>query len=311
MFESNRREFLTTCAAAGLGYSMSGLFASSALAQSVPVMSIARYKSSPAEAEAVAEEAEKLTRAAIDALGGMSKFVSKGDVVFIKPNIGWDRTPEMAANTNPQVIATLIKMCSEAGAKEVKVSDNTCNPEQRTFARSGIKEAAEKAGARVFFLNPSRYKKMAVNGQVIKEWEIYPEFVEADKFINVPIAKHHQISEATIGMKNLMGVIGGARDQIHQQIDKTLPDLAAFMKPDLIVVDGIRVLLRNGPVGGNLKDVARKDVIAAGTDQVALDAFGATLIGRKPEDISHIKEAGARGMGKIDFMSLSPKEVMV
>lgn len=311
MFESNRREFLTTCAAAGLGYSMNGMFASTALAENAPVMSIARYKTSPTEAEAINEEAEKLTRAAIDALGGMAKFVSKGDVVFVKPNIGWDRTPEMAANTNPVVVATLITMCIEAGAKEVKVSDNTCNVKERTFPRSGIQVAAEKAGARVYFLNPTRCKKMAINGQVIKEWEIYPEFVEADKFINVPIAKHHQISEATIGMKNLMGVIGGARDQYHQQIDKTLPDLAAFMKPDLVVVDGIRVLLRNGPVGGNLKDVARKDVIAAGTDQVALDAFGASLIGRKPEDISHIKEAAARGMGKIDFMSLAPKEITI
>ncbi len=311
MMENNRRQFLATCAMAGVGYATSRFLTRSAFAQDTPVMSIARYKNSPAEADAIAEEAEKLTRAAIDALGGMSKFVSKGDVVFIKPNIGWDRTPELAANTNPHVIATLIKMCDEAGAKEVKVSDNTCNAEQRTFARSGIQEAAKKAGANVFFLNPNRYKKMAVNGKVIKEWELYPEMIEADKLINVPIAKHHTISNATIGMKNLMGVIGGARDQFHQQIDQTLPDLQAFVKPDLIVVDGIRVLLRNGPVGGNPKDVARKDTIAAGTDPVALDAFGVTLIDRKPEEISHIVEAANRGMGKIDFMSLSPKEIVI
>ncbi|MBN2328469.1 MAG: DUF362 domain-containing protein [Candidatus Omnitrophica bacterium] len=311
MRESKRREFLTTCAAAGLGCAMSGYAPFSAAAADDPVMSIARYKSSPEEKEAIAEEAEKLTRAAIDALGGMSKFVSKGDVVFIKPNIGWDRTPELAANTNPDVIAALIKMCDEAGAREVKVSDHTCNSERRTFARSGIQKAAEEAGANVFFLNPRRYQKMAINGKLIKEWDVYPEIIEADKLINVPIVKHHMISQVTLGLKNLMGVIGGARDQFHQRIDQALPDLAAFVKPDLIVIDAIRVLLRNGPVGGNPKDVARKDVIAAGTDQVAMDAFGATLLDRKPEDISHIKEAADRGMGQIDYQSLSPKEITV
>ncbi|MGC9328507.1 MAG: DUF362 domain-containing protein [Candidatus Hinthialibacter sp.] len=309
MRENNRRDFMKTCAAAGLGCAISGYPSLSAAAADAPVMSIARYKSTPEEKEAIAEEAEKLTRAAIDALGGMSKFVSKGDVVFVKPNIGWDRTPELAADTNPDVVATLITMCFEAGAKEVKVSDHTCNLERRTFARSGIQKAAEDAGANVFFLNPRRYQKMAINGKLIKEWEVYPEIIEADALINVPIVKHHGLSKVTLGLKNLMGVIGGSRDRFHQQIDQALPDLAAFVKPDLIVLDAIRVLLRNGPVGGNPKDVARKDLIAAGTDQVALDAFGSTLLGHKPEEIGHIKEAADRGMGQIDYQSLSPKEI--
>ncbi len=310
MTEKNRRQFISTCAAAGIGCSISGILPQFAEA-AAPSMSIAKYKTSPTETAAIAEEAEKLTRAAIEALGGMSRFITKGDVVFVKPNIGWDRKPELAGNTNPDVVATVIKMCLEAGAKQVKVSDNTCHAQERTFARSGIKEAAEKVGARVFFLNPKRYKKMAIDGKIIKEWDIYPEIMEADKLINIPIVKHHTISGATIGMKNLMGIIGGSRDQFHQRIDQTLPDLAAFAKPDLIIVDGIRVLLRNGPVGGNIKDVARKDTIAAGTDQVALDAFGAELLGRIPEEISHIKEAALRGLGKIDYKSLAPKEIMV
>jgi len=108
-----------------------------------------------------------------------------------------------------------------------------------------------------------------------------------------------------------MGVIGGARNRYHQDIDNSLPDLAAFVKPDLVVLDAIRVLTRNGPVGGNPSDVARKDLVAAGTDQVALDAFGATLLGHKPEDIGHIKEAAVRGLGTLDYASLSPKELTV
>ncbi|HOJ60238.1 MAG TPA: DUF362 domain-containing protein [bacterium] len=302
---------MTSCAAAGLGMNLPGWFSNEAFAADQPQMSIARYKESPTEKDAIQEEAEKLTRAAIDALGGMARFISKGDVVWVKPNIGWDRPAELAANTNPDVVATLVKMCYEAGAKQVHVSDNTCNDQKRTFVRSGIQKAAEEAGARVYFLDPRKYKKMAINGKTIKEWEIYADMVEADKLINVPIVKHHGLCEVTLSMKNLMGVIGGARNRYHQDIDNSLPDLAAFVKPDLVVLDAIRVLTRNGPVGGNPSDVARKDLVAAGTDQVALDAFGATLLGHKPEDIGHIKEAAVRGLGTLDYASLSPKELTV
>jgi len=309
--ESNRRQFLTSCAAAGLGMNLPGLFTQMAFTAEQPPMSIARFKESPTEADGIKEEAEKLTRAAIDALGGMSRFISKGDVVWVKPNIGWDRPAELAANTNPDVVATLVKMCYEAGAKQVHISDNPCNDQKRTFVRSGIQKAAADSGARVYFLDQRKYKKMAINGKTIKEWEIYTDAVEADKFINVPIVKHHGLCEVTLSMKNLMGVIGGARDRYHQDIGNSLPDLAAFIKPDLVVIDAIRVLTRNGPVGGNPADVARKDVVAAGVDQVALDAFGATLLGHKPQDIGHIVEAAARGLGTLDFASLSPKELTV
>jgi len=283
----------------------------SAIAADAPAMSIAKYKNSPKEEEGVAEEADRLVREAIKALGGISRFVSKGDVVWLKPNMGWDRKPEYAANTNPAVIATLIKLCDEAGAKEVVVSDNTCNKEHLCFASSGIQAAAEKAGAKVFFLDQRKYKKMAINGKTIKEWEVYADVVEADKVINVPIAKHHGLSEVTMSMKNLMGVIGGARNRYHQDITNSLPDLTAFIKPDLIVIDAIRVLMANGPRGGNLADVERRDIIAAGTDPVALDAFGTTLLNKKPEQIGHIVEAANRKLGVMDYKSLNPAEISI
>ncbi|MEW6239033.1 MAG: DUF362 domain-containing protein [Candidatus Omnitrophota bacterium] len=301
---------MRTCAMAGAG--MQAVWPSlSVLAADAPVMSIVKYKNSPKEEEGVAEEADRLVREAIKALGGMSRFVSKGDVVWLKPNMGWDRKPEYAANTNPAVVATLIKLCDEAGAKEVIVSDNTCNKEHLCFANSGIQAAAEKAGARVFFLDQRKYKKMAINGKALKEWEIYADAVEVDKVINVPIAKHHGLSEVTMSMKNLMGVIGGARNRFHQDITNTLPDLSAFIKPDLIVIDAIRVLMANGPRGGNLADVERRDIIAAGTDPVALDAFGTTLLNKKPEQIGHIVEAANRKLGVMDYKSLNPQEIAI
>ncbi len=274
-------------------------------------MSIARYRSSPSDPEGVAEEARRLARQAIDALGGMGRFISRGDVVWIKPNIGWDRRPEQAATSNPDLVAALVEMCYQAGAKRVTVSDNPCNAAQRTFPRSGIQQAAEKAGAQSYFLDERKYRKMAINGQLLKEWEVYTEAVEADKFINVPIVKHHSLCRATLGMKNLMGIIGGARNRFHQDIGRALADLAGFIKPTLVVMDAIRVLTANGPVGGSLADVKRTDTIAAGIDQVALDSFGATLLGCKPQEIDYIAEAARRGMGRVDFNSLSPRVLLI
>ena len=302
----NRRDFVKSAAAAGVA-----LLGPRRLEAAAPALAIARYKSSPTAPDGIAEEARRLTRAGIDALGGMGRFVSKGQTVWIKPNISWDRRPEQAATTNPDVVATLVAMCYQAGAKRVVVSDNPCNSAQRTFPRSGIQQAAEKAGAQVFFMDERKFRKMALNGKVLKEWPVYAEVVEADVLINVPIAKHHSLTTVTLGMKNLMGAVGGARERFHQNTELTLPDLAAFLKPKLIVLDAIRVLTGNGPVGGSLTDVKRKETIVAGTDQVAVDAYGATLLGHKPQAIEHIVEAGRRGLGNINFEALSPKIIEV
>ncbi len=280
-------------------------------AAAAPSMSIAKYKSQPVEPDGIAEEARRLTRQAVDALGGMGRFVSKGDVVWVKPNIGWDRRPEQAATTNPDLVAAVVEMCYQAGARRVLVSDNPCNEAQRTFPRSGIQQAAEKAGARSYFLDPRKYRKMAVNGRLIKEWEIYTEAVEADKFINLPIVKQHSLCRATLGMKNLMGILGGPRNRLHQDIGASLADLAGFIKPGLVIMDAVRVLTANGPVGGSLADVKRVDTVIAGIDQVAVDACGATLLGIKPQDIGYIAEAGRRGLGRIDFDALAPRTVLI
>jgi uncharacterized protein (DUF362 family) len=309
MKDLDRRSFIKACglaaATVSTGYvTVDGL----AAAPSQTRLSIARYKLSPAEDEGIAEEAGRLTRKAIEGLGGMSRFVSRGQVVCIKPNLSWEKRPAQAATTNPDVVATLVKLCYEAGAKDVFVADHTCNTAQRTYDRSGVQKAASAAGARVVFVDQRRFRKMAINGKVIKEWEVYPEMVEVDTLINVPIVKQHNLCAATLGMKNLMGIIGGMRNRYHQDIGATVADLAVFLKPKLVVMDGIRVLAANGPVGGNLADVRRKDVVAAGTDQVAIDAFGASLLGVRPEQVQYVVEAARRGLGTIDYKSVSPRE---
>ena len=332
MAQIDRRDFLRSgvTAGAGLGVGLlgiQGLLATPApflgnayggapsLQSATPspglALSIAHYKTSPLEPDGISEEAKRLTHQAIEALGGMNRFVSKGNIVWIKPDIGWDRRPEQAATTNPDVVATLVEMCYQAGAKKVLVSDNPCNPARLTFPRSGIQQAAEKAGAEVVFPDERKFRKMSVLGKVLKEWEVYQDVFEADRLINVPIAKNHNLCLATLGMKNLMGIIGGARNRLHQDLGATVVDLAAFLKPRLVVLDAIRVLTANGPVGGNLADVKRKDTLVAGVDQVAVDAVGATLLGYKPESIGYIAQGNARGLGAIDFSSLSPKHIEV
>ncbi len=250
------------------------------------------------------ESPAQITKEAISSLGGIQRFISRGDVVIVKPNIGWDRTPQQAACTNPEVVKTLVELCLGAGAKEVKVTDNPCNPARRTYARSGIATAAKEAGAKVLFPNPHRLKKISLNGEWLKEWEVYTDFVEADKIINVPIAKTHSLSRLTMGMKNWLGALGGNRSQLHQKLDQVMIDLAAFFKPCLSVMDGYRILIRNGPQGGRLSDTQLFKTVVAGVDYVAVDAAGATFFDIQPQDFPYLQIANQKGLGEINLEKL-------
>jgi uncharacterized protein (DUF362 family) len=250
------------------------------------------------------ESPAQITKEAISSLGGIQRFISRGDVVIVKPNIGWDRTPKQAACTNPEVVKTLVELCLGAGAKEVKVIDNPCNPARRTYARSGIATAAKEAGAKVLFPNPHRLKKIPLNGEWLKEWEVYTEFVDADKIINVPIAKTHSLSRLTMGMKNWLGALGGNRNQLHQKLDQAMIDLAAFFKPCLSVLDGYRILIRNGPQGGRLSDTQLFKTVVAGVDYVAVDAAGATFFDIQPQDLPYLQIANQKGLGEINLEKL-------
>jgi uncharacterized protein (DUF362 family) len=245
-----------------------------------------------------------ITKEAVALLGGLKRFVAKGDVVMVKPNIGWDRTPEMAACTNPEVIKTLVEMSLAAGAKKVVVMDNTTNQAQRCYVRSGIQEAAKSAGADVPFVNPRRIKKMAIKGDWLKEWEVIQDFVEADKIINVPIVKNHSLCRATMGMKNWLGAIGGSRNQLHQKLDQAMIDLAAFFKPALTVLDAYRILVRNGPQGGRPSDTKLMKTVVAGVDYVAVDAMGASFLEIPPQELLFLRLGKEKGLGEFQLGKL-------
>ena len=251
-----------------------------------------------------------LVRKAIDVLGGIEKFVKQGNVVVVKPNIGWDRAPEQAATTNPEVVAEIVKLCKKAGAKKVMVFDRTCNQAKRCYARSQIEKMAKAAGADVSHIYKQKFQKIQIpDGKELKSWEIYRDAIKADVLINVPIAKHHSISRVTLGMKNLMGVIGGNRGKIHTHFDVKIVDLNTVIKPHLTILDAIRILERNGPQGGSLNDVKTMNTIIAGVDPVAVDAYGATLFDLKPEQLGFLNEAHARGLGNMDLTKIKIEQV--
>ena len=253
---------------------------------------------------AVAEGGDhaRITRNAIAALGGMKRFVKPGQTVVVKPNMGWDRSSEQAANTNPIVVRAIVEECLQAGAKTVKVFDRTCNDERRCYVNSGIEPALKgMKNVVVKHLEEERYKKVQLNGKALKEWELYGEALAADVFINVPVLKHHGLSKLTIGMKNVMGIMGGNRGSIHKQLDVALADINSVVKSHLTVVDCTRILTAHGPQGGDLKDVKALHKVVASTDIVAADAYATTLFGLKPSDISVTVEAHRRGLGEMNI----------
>lgn len=258
----------------------------------------------PGSTVAVARGADhaESTRKAIAALGGMQRFVKPGQTVVVKPNIGWDRAPAYAATTNPTVVRTVVEECLKAGAKKVKVFDRTCNDPRRCYASSGI-EAALKGmkGVEVKHPEEERYKTVTVNGKALKEFEIYGEALTADAYINVPVAKHHGLSRLTLGMKNVMGILGGNRGAIHKNLDQALADINSVFKSHLTIIDATRILTDHGPQGGDLRDVRVLNQIIASTDIVAADAYATTLFGLKPSDIAVTRTAYQRGLGEMNL----------
>lgn len=307
---ATRREVLRSLAlgAAALPWiGQPGLARAAQDSAGAPAASAAAAGSLPKLAVVTRGTPEALTRRALEALGGLQRFVSPGARVVIKPNIGWDRTPEQGANTHPAVVATLVEMALAAGARRVAVMDHTCNDARRCYARSGIEAAAKAAGADVLHLPDGRGTTMSVGGEVVGEWPVHREVIEADVLINVPAAKHHSLCLASLGMKNWLGAVDGRRNQLHQQIHHASVDLAAFFEPALTVMDATRLLLRNGPQGGNLDDVRETRTIIAGTDPVAIDARGGALLELTAADLPHLAMAEARGLG---HAALPPSEVV-
>jgi uncharacterized protein (DUF362 family) len=254
---------------------------------------------------------KELTQSVFEAAGGIRQFVSKGDVVVIKPNISWGRPSKMAATTNPEVLQAVIELCQEAGAKKVRIADNTIENSKFCFSVSGAENVAKITGAELIIPDESLMREMKLQGDRLDVWPVYLPIVEADKLINLPVAKDHILSSVTLGMKNWFGAIGGRRGSLHREIHPNIVDLAQFFKPTITLIDATRIMTRNGPSGGSTSDVVIKNTLILSDDPVAADGKAALLLGREPRNIGHIKLAKKRGLGTYDFSELVQKKVSV
>lgn len=299
----DRREFLEQVAA----WSAGACLATPVF--DVPSVLAADTKPAGRSVLAVAQgkQYEALVAQVIKPLGGMAAFVKRGDRVVVKPNIGWDRSPEQAANTHPDVVKGIVKLCLDAGAKQVLVFDRACNDARRTYANSGIQAAVESLGesrARCIFLDQKKSVPVRIkNGKSIHQFDFYTDAMKpaCDCYINVPVAKHHCLAKLTLGLKNIMGVIGGNRGEIHKDMGPRIADLNLVVRPRLTIIDATRILLRNGPTGGKLEDVKILDTLVASSDTVAADAYATTLFGMKPADLSSTVAGAKLGLGEMDL----------
>ena len=251
----------------------------------------------PIIAVAQGEDYRQIVVSALALMGGIEAFIAKGDKVVLKPNIGWDRTPEMGANTHPDIIAELTRLCLQAGAAKVTVVDVTCNDPQRTYNRSGIKTAAKAEGAEVIIANDSYFTEIDFGDNSLGRWQVLKPVLECDKLINVPVVKHHSLSGMTAAMKNWFGAITGPRNRLHQDIHNNIAELARLFQPTLTIEDATRVLQRNGPTGGRIEDVISYNTIVVSTDQVAAEAYITRFLNKAPSDFPFIEKAEQIGVG--------------
>jgi uncharacterized protein (DUF362 family) len=249
-----------------------------------------------------------LVAAVLKPLGGIGAFVKKGDKVVVKPNIGWDRKPEFAANTNPDVVKAIVQQALAAGAAQVLVFDLSCNDPKRCYKNSGIEAAVAAIGderAKCQQIDHRKWVPVTIEGaKSLKQGEFYKDALEADCYINVPIAKDHGASRLTLGFKNTMGVIKD-RGAIHaKDLPQRIVDINMAVRPKLTIIDATRILLRGGPTGGNLNDVKVLDTLIASGDPVAADAYATTLFGLKPADVLTTRLAHEAGLGEMDLAKI-------
>lgn len=247
----------------------------------------------------------------IEAFGGMSRFVKKGQTVVVKPNIGWNVAPERAANTNPRLVRRIIEHCLQAGAKQVYVFDHTCDNWRDSYRTSGIEQAVKEAGGKIAPGNSAGYfQKVAIpKGQRLQASEEHELVLQADVLINVPVLKSHGGARVTIGMKNLMGVVWDRGEWHANNLHQCIADYATYRKPDLNVVDAYNVMLRHGPRGVSAADVVNMQSQLLATDIVTADAAAAKLFGLEPEAVDYIRIAHEMGIGRKDLENLNIRRI--
>ena len=265
----------------------------------------------PSLAIAHGTEHEKTIRAAMAVLGGMGRFIQKGDVVVIKPNVAFDRPPALAATTHPDALRAVAKLCYEAGAAKVIIADNPINSPTGCFLKSGLTAVVSDLHLDLLYPETNSFAPLSLGGEILKEWTFFnTPFKQATKVIGLAPCKDHNLCHASMTMKNWYGLLGGRRNQFHQHIHSIVSDFALMMKPTLVILDGMNVLMSNGPTGGRLSDVKPMNTIVAGTDMVAVDASGyAHLLERNLDELTYIHKAHERGLGNKNWKDTLHKEV--
>jgi uncharacterized protein (DUF362 family) len=315
---ANRRDFLTRAAKAGAAIAVTGatgLWLHDRQAPpanaAAPTVSLPDF-SVPAPGGKLSivtgRDRVKTVRRALQALGGIGNFIQRGDRVVLKVNAAFASPPALCATTNPELAAELTRLCLGAGAASVTITDNPINDPQSCFALTGLAKAADQAGARLALPRPDSFQPTTVAGaQLIRDWPLlFDPFRGATKLIGLAPVKDHHRSGASMTMKNWYGLLGGRRNVFHQDIHTTIFELALMVRPTLVILDGTAAMMTNGPTGGSLADLKATNTMIAGTDQVAADAFGATLLGMTAGDLPFLGKAVAAGLGTADYESLHP-----
>jgi len=277
----------------------------------LPSYALAPSKTLPSLAIAHGTDHEQTIRAALGALGGMDRFVKKGDVVMLKPNVAFDTPPPLAATTHPETLRAVAKLVLEAGAARVFVADNPINSPTGCFLKSGLRQVADDLSLDLLYPEASGFAPLQLDGEVLRNWTFFHEpFRKANKVIGVAPCKDHNLCHASMTMKNWYGLLGGRRSQFHQYIHSIVSDFALMMNPTLVVLDGMNVLMKNGPTGGRLSDVKPMNTVVAGTDMVAVDSYGYThLMERDLAELTYVHKAEARGLGSTRWQDMIYKEV--
>jgi uncharacterized protein (DUF362 family) len=299
----DRREFLKKTAALGIGAGLlffpKGFRAAALAANGYPDL-VAVKGGSP----------EAMFDRGINAIGGIGRFVKKGQTVVLKPNMSWDVAPNGAANTSPGLVAQIVKHCRDAGAKRIVVMDHSIEYWENSRKSSGIGEAVTSLGA--VYAQSERegyYQKIPIKGSALKETMIHESLLECDVLISVPVLKHHGGAGVSISAKNLMGCVWNRRDYHASGLQRCIADFLFARKPDLNIIDAYRVITRNGPRGGSPSDVVEMKSQIISSDIVAADTAASMMLGRKQGEVEHIRLAANAGFGEMNLSKLNIERI--
>ncbi len=299
----DRREFIKRSALAALAAAPAASLGSISNLFAEPVLS----KNSYDLVAVKGGEPDSMFDKAIESLGGMKNYVKKGQTVVVKPNIGWDTSPERAANTNPKLVARIIQHCFNAGAKEVYVFDHTCDNWTKCYSNSGIEKAVKDAGGKIVSgASEGYYQKVDIkHGINLTDAKVHELILSSDVFINVPVLKSHGGGRITVGMKNLMGIVWDRGYWHRNDLHQCIADFASFKRPELTIVDAYNVMMRNGPRGVSVNDLSPMKSLLISQDIVAVDAAAAKIFGLEPDDVPYIRIADKMKIGTKDLTRLN------